>query len=281
MKVNLRRMQRADVPRALELSTLANWNQTEADWRRYMHLEAEGCFVAEADGTVCGTVTSIDYERRFAWIGMVVVHPDQRGQGIGTALVLRAIEYLRSIGTETIKLDATPQGKPIYEKLAFKEESVGQRWAGTASGSGEHLERASRADMADIIALDTAAFGAERRRVIERLFEENPARTEIVRNPKGQLLGYASTRPGRKAWYFGPCVTRDSDTGFRLFTSAMGRLVGQPMYVDIVTSSAEVRRRLADYGFTHQRSLTRMYLGPNTAVGKPEWTFAVAGFEKG
>lgn len=270
-----------DVPHALKLSTQANWNQMEADWQRYIALEPDGCFVAEVDGNVCGTVTSIDYERRFAWIGMLLVDPNYRGRGMGTALVRHAIAYLKSIGTRTIKLDATPAGKPIYDKLGFEEELVGERWAGSALASDGRLPRASRTDMKDILALDTEAFGADRSRVIERLFSEFPEDVEIVRDAQGRLLGYAATRPGRRAWYFGPCVARDRETAFRLFESAMARLAGEPLYIDIITASRRVRQRLAEYGFTRTRTLTRMYLGTENIAPDAELTLAVAGFEKG
>src|SRR5882672_9524967 len=117
--MSLRIMTMADIPAGMRLKDLARWNQTPADWARFLRSSPEGCFVAECDGHVCGTATTIVYEDRFAWIGMVLVDPLYRGRGIGTALLEGAIQYLDERGVPTLKLDATPQGKPLYEKLGF------------------------------------------------------------------------------------------------------------------------------------------------------------------
>ncbi|MCB1202766.1 MAG: GNAT family N-acetyltransferase, partial [Verrucomicrobiae bacterium] len=55
-----------------------------------------------------GTATTTSYASDLAWIGMVLVHPDFRRQGIGTALLERAIRHLREERRVTcVRLDAT------------------------------------------------------------------------------------------------------------------------------------------------------------------------------
>ena len=115
--MRLRVMTSADIPAGMRLKELAGWNQTAADWRRFLARSPEGCFVAEVGAQVCGTVTTVAFEGRFAWIGMVLVDPEYRGRGFGTALLERAIHYLDELDLSAVKLDATPQGKPLYEKL--------------------------------------------------------------------------------------------------------------------------------------------------------------------
>jgi hypothetical protein len=44
-----------DVPRGMELKNQDGWNQSPADWHRLLHLQPEGCFVAEWDGSVVAT----------------------------------------------------------------------------------------------------------------------------------------------------------------------------------------------------------------------------------
>ncbi len=48
--LRVRPMSAADVPLGLRLRGQAGWNQTEADWRRFLGLQPDGCFVAELDG---------------------------------------------------------------------------------------------------------------------------------------------------------------------------------------------------------------------------------------
>lgn len=126
--MEMRRMTRADIPGGMRLKDLAGWNQTSADWARFLEAGEEGCFAVELDGAVRGTAATIDYQGRFAWVGMVLVDPEYRGRGIGTKLLERCVEYLDAIRIPCIKLDATPLGKPIYEKLGFVTEYEIERW---------------------------------------------------------------------------------------------------------------------------------------------------------
>ncbi len=128
MSSRLRQMTARDLPAGMRLKEIAGWNQTRGDWERFLLASPQGCFVAEADGEVVGTAATISYEGRFAWIGMVLVDPARRGQGIGTKLLEKAIEYLDGCGIPSMKLDATPQGKPLYEKLGFVTEYEIERW---------------------------------------------------------------------------------------------------------------------------------------------------------
>src|SRR5947208_12550472 len=129
MSAHLRLMTEADIPAGMRLKELAGWNQTPSDWERFLRASPAGCFVAELDGRVCGTATTIVYEGRFAWIGMVLVDPEYRSRGIGTRLLGQAIEHLDAARVPTLKLDATPQGRPIYAKLGFVSEYEVERWA--------------------------------------------------------------------------------------------------------------------------------------------------------
>src|SRR3954467_8790642 len=131
--IAFRPLMKADIPRAHELRRLANWNQSQQDWAGYLEFEPKGCFAAEVDGLVVGTATTITYGKSFGWIGMVLVDPDYRRGGVGTALLLRAIEFLKSRGVESIKLDATPMGRPVYLPLGFRDEYELARYEGIAA----------------------------------------------------------------------------------------------------------------------------------------------------
>ena len=121
-ELSLRVMGKDDVPAVEELRRLAEWNQTPEDWRRLLELEPEGCFLAELESELAGTVTTTAYGQAIAWLGMMLVHPKHRRQGIATRLMGQAIEYLRGRGVRCIRLDATPAGYPVYERLGFVPE---------------------------------------------------------------------------------------------------------------------------------------------------------------
>ena len=81
-------MTAADLP--LGLCRAAGWNQIEADWRRFLDLQLDGCFVAELDGASVGTTTTCVFGR-VAWVAMALVAEAVRGRGVGAALLGAAL----------------------------------------------------------------------------------------------------------------------------------------------------------------------------------------------
>ncbi|MCX6903902.1 MAG: GNAT family N-acetyltransferase [Verrucomicrobia bacterium] len=130
----MRLLTSADLAFADSVRALAGWNQTPADWQRFLAHEPEGCFLAEWDGVPAGTATTTTYGLDLAWIGMVLVHPDYRRRGLGKALLERCLGSLRERGIRCVKLDATPLGKTVYDNLGFKDEWGLTRWANPSYG---------------------------------------------------------------------------------------------------------------------------------------------------
>ena len=99
--VTIRLMTEDDLRAADRLRDVAGWNQRLSDWSRLLRYQPDGCFVAVANEQVAGTVTTTCYrdtpgEPSLAWIGMMLVHPGFRRQGIGTQLMNRALEFLEA-----------------------------------------------------------------------------------------------------------------------------------------------------------------------------------------
>jgi GNAT superfamily N-acetyltransferase len=276
-------MKKTDIPGGLRLNTVAGWNQTEADWNRFLDGSLEGCFVMEDGEKVVGTAATLSYENRFAWISMVLVDPTYRNRGIGTKLLQRAVEYLDGTGIPTLKLDATPLGKPLYEKLGFVTEYEIERWV---------LKRANSSDLAanvkshrivqllEIFQLDREVFGADRSQLLCSFDERASDLTLAVRSGE-HLQGYAFGRHGLFADHLGPWIGRDGDSAESLLEAWLRRSSRETIIVDACRSSSAAGQILHNHGFSVTRSLTRMYRGANAFPGKTDLLFAIVGPEFG
>ena len=278
--IKIRLMRKNDRPFLDNMVTTVGWNQIEKDWDRYIDMEPRGCFVAEFNGLPVGTATTISYEDRIGWIGMVIVSPIARGRGIGTALLKRCIDYL-SPTVQTIKLDATPLGEPVYRKLGFEKECNIVRMEATAKPANETiLPCISNRNKSKIIAFDKMSFGASREKVLVRLINEYPDYSAFIEKD-GQILGYALANKGRRQWHIGPVVVNSISHLNILLSSIMTKLVFKNVYMDVPVFSDERFCILKNFGFKDVRSYTRMYLGENPNSGKLDKIFATARAEKG
>jgi len=104
----------------MELSRSAGWNQTMEDWEMLLRLDPQSCFAIEVDDRIVATTTLLCYGEKLAWIGMVLTRPEYRRMGFAQRLVETAMQRAAALKIESVKLDATPEGQPLYEKLGFK-----------------------------------------------------------------------------------------------------------------------------------------------------------------
>ena len=211
MQIEVRLLHEADIPAALRLKELARWNQTESDWRRLLRLEPSGCFCATIAGNVVATITTTTYGRELAWIGMVLVDPEFRRLGIATKLMRLALDHLIEAGVPTVKLDATPDGRPVYENLGFKEESLIERWEGIAGKQPVGCSTLDISARQEALALDARAFGADRSKLIEMLVEDSYVTPVVAMETDRRLTGHALARRGTAAAYLGPLVATVAD----------------------------------------------------------------------
>jgi GNAT superfamily N-acetyltransferase len=277
--IRVRPMTAADLPLGLALCRAAGWNQTAADWRRFLDRQPDGCFVAECDGIPAGTTTTSVFGP-VAWVAMVLVEDSLRGRGIGTALVSHALEFLEGRGVSSVRLDATPLGRSVYERLGFVEQFRLARYEGLLPPAPHvaGIEEAPPGRWPALTALDEAATGTDRRRVLLRLFAENPGSVRLVGHgdhPEGFLVA----RPGARAVHLGPCIARE-EAGPLLLADAWHRYGGRRVYLDVPVPNEAATRLAEAHGLTVQRHLTRMCRG-TPLCERLEWLWASSGPEKG
>jgi len=279
--IEVRLLVAADIPAAMRLKEAAAWNQTEADWRRLLSLEPNGCFGAVRDSQLVGTTTTTIYGE-LAWIGMVLVEPQQRRQGIAAQLVNVALEYL-SGKVETVKLDATALGQPVYEKLGFEVESEVERWSGSATSALTEVEGQPVLDQAavrELLELDRTAFAADRSHLIAQLLTEACVAPVLLRAADGALTGYALARDGSKKTYVGPVVAKDRQVIGTLLDQMFAQLAGREIYIDVNKECVADTRMLSERGFVKERDLVRMVKGRAGRKTSP-LVVAIAGPEVG
>jgi GNAT superfamily N-acetyltransferase len=279
-RVELGPLVREDLEAALALSTAEGWNQLAADWRRLLALEPAGCFAARDGARLIGTVTTTTYGGAVAWIGMMIVQPDFRRRGVGAALMRAALDYARGLGVATLKLDATPAGRPLYEALGFTPDTELERWQGVVSGDAGAAP-VDRAAADTILALDAAAFGLERPRVIESLIAASATEPWVAESDRGGPEGFGLARPGRLTPYIGPIIATNSGTALRLLETMLARFAGREVCLDLHRSGWLARETLAERGLTMRRGLLRMRYGAPHAAGTARAICASAGPEFG
>ena len=100
-------------------------------WRKRRQIEHDintnptGIFVAEIDGTAAGYITThIDHDTKIGTIPNLAVLPALQKQGIGRALIDRALAYFREQGMELARIEtlaSNAAGQQLYPSFGFVE----------------------------------------------------------------------------------------------------------------------------------------------------------------
>jgi predicted N-acetyltransferase YhbS len=277
----IRPMHRTDVAACLGLSRQAGWNQIEADWLRSLDLGGPGNFVAERRSEVVGSVTTCRFGL-IGWVGMLLVERSLRGEGIGRNLLNRAIAHLEQIGARSIRLDATPLGRPLYESLGFRVDFELARFAGMLATPrlGGTAEGDLPGDTAAIVEFDREVTRTERGPLIARLLRDAPGSCRVFRSAAGELGGYVLWREGANAAQIGPCAG-DAEAGRILLDAAAFALAGRPVFIDLAADHKPSVNWAESAGLRPARPFWRMTRGEPIIIEDVTRLWASSGPEMG
>ena len=255
----VRRLRPDDLRHCVRLSVDRGWLPEKAKWS--LLLEVSEVFGIDApdggdvdgtdggDGALAGAVVLTRYGADLASVGMMLVAARYGRQGLGRALMEH---LLAEAGDATVTLFATDLGKPLYDKLGFRTIRRSAAFTGPFSAdpadpadpprrspippsppspppptdnSKMRTRPAAAADMASIIDVDKAAFGADRSRLLRRL----PAfagQLLVLETDRG-VAGFAAAWQNHTSTVIGPVVAPDGAAARRLIGDLAAGIRGQ------------------------------------------------------
>lgn len=260
-----RKMAWSDIPPGLSLCRSAGWNQLHRDWEIFLSQERNGNTVCVDDeGKVIGTVATIRYSNRLAWIGMVLVDPAHRRKGMGLRLLEHALDIVKDL--DSIKLDATPAGREVYVKLGFIDE-YGLSRMSVSSINTQYLATSAAVpltseDLEAVGQLDQRVFGADRMALLRWMLDGAPELAFKITSADG-LVGYCFGRPGYNYTHIGPVVATSAEVAKDLASAALRNCGDKPVIFDVPHGDEAWQEWLKSVGFTELRPFIRMYKGSN------------------
>jgi GNAT superfamily N-acetyltransferase len=219
------------IPGAVALSQAAGWPHRAEDWALTLS-QSSGVVAVEGEKLV-GTALVSDFGP-VATLSMIIVDAPLRGRGLGRKL-MDAI--LARAGDSELRLIATSDGLPLYEKLGFVRTGDVIQCQGLAQPVAATPAQGADADFpVDMAGMDTAASGMSRADLLARVAGSGRV--------FGSSDGFALLRDFGRGRVLGPIVANSLDGAKSLLAQAASAQAGQFLRID--TPSAE----LADYAQT-------------------------------
>jgi GNAT superfamily N-acetyltransferase len=184
--------------------------------------------------TIIAAAAAITYGTH-GFVGNVMVRSEARRSGLGRSVMQAALDWLRDRGTAVVELDATPEGRPLYERLGFAgtqtdwviHSPVGDRERFKLKQlSAQVALREVEADcVTEIAHLDGQTFGGDRIELLRRVLCGGGSRLYTARDASEALVGFLMARPlegEESAVRLGPWVATSPAVAASLLLHAVG-----------------------------------------------------------
>ncbi len=282
MSIEIRLLKESEVSEAdgVLRSAFARTLSFEPVLRLHLEIEPDGFWVATDHGKILGTVGCVNYGQ-CAYIGMMSVDPSAQSRGLGRRLMNHLLNWLALRGDPVALLDATDRGALLYKQLGFVDDStayVYERASSAPLSAARHLHSlAGDNDLAAIIRFDAPLFGADRTKLLERVWTKNRQRCLIARNSSGKLDGYLFAGEP----ILGPWAAVNVNVALELLTAATQLPFKHAPVVLVPRSNHLALELLERCGFVQRRTLRHMRRGGSSPPGQPLRLFGQSSFAHG
>jgi GNAT superfamily N-acetyltransferase len=274
---HIRPMAPDDVALAVDWAAQEGWNPGLADAACFAAVDPAGFLVGEHQGKPAATISVVNYDDAFAFLGFYIVRPDLRGRGFGLRLWQAGIAHA---GARTIGLDGVVAQQGNYRKSGFALAHNNVRYGGVPAGVGPGAATVSLAEVPfGLVARDdTRVFPADRAAFL-RTWIDAPGHVGRALVRDGELAAWGVIRPCRRGRKIGPLVASSRAAAEAILAALIGDDVGE-VFLDVPQVNGEAVALARAAGLAPVFATARMYAGPIRPVAV-ERIFGVTTFELG
>jgi predicted N-acetyltransferase YhbS len=266
MDLTIRTLRSDEIPLVIEWAAREGWNPGLHDATCFHAADGEGFLVAEHRGEAVGCISAVSYGGRFGFIGLYIVAPAWRGQGVGLHLWKAGMDRLAG---QVVGLDGVPAQQDNYRRSGFELAWNNARFAGTARPT----DPAMFAQVAPLGTIDFATLCADDRRVFPapreaflRSWISVPDATGFACTTQGRLAGWGLIRRCREGHKIGPLVADDAQVATTLFETLRASVpAGDAVFLDVPLPNTDAVALAKAQGMRTVFETARMYAGPAPA----------------
>jgi GNAT superfamily N-acetyltransferase len=275
----IRIMRAGDIALAVEWAAAEGWNPGASDAACFATVDPDGFFIGEIDGEPVATVSCVNYDETFAFLGFYIVCAEARGRGYGLKIWNAAIAHA---GARIIGLDGVVAQQDNYKKSGFKLACANVRYGGVVAAMD-----APRADLAPLGEIPPAMLEADDANVFPapraaflRAWRDAPGHVSRALLRDGRLAGWGVIRPCRRGFKIGPLVADDRAGAETVLAALVAATGGGEIFLDVPAVNPAAVALAQDLGMAPSFETARMYTGAIRPL-RLERVFGVTTFELG
>lgn len=277
--LQIRNLRPEEISLAIDWAAAEGWNPGLSDAACFAAPDAQGFFVGEIDGEPVATVSCVNYDDHFAFLGFYIVRAGLRGSGHGLRIWNAAIAHA---GARVIGLDGVVAQQDNYKKSGFQLAYANIRYGGIVAAPPK--------PPTDVVALDTIPFALvkaddatvfpARRSAFLRAWINTSGHVGRALVRDGKLAGWGVIRPCRTGRKIGPLVADDHAAAEAILQALLASTGSGEIFLDIPAVNREAVALTESFGLKPVFETARMYTGAIPQL-RLDRVFGVTSFELG
>ncbi|WP_431203720.1 GNAT family N-acetyltransferase [Bradyrhizobium betae] len=277
--LQIRNLRPEEIALAVDWAAAEGWNPGHSDAACFAIPDATGFFVGEIDGEPVATVSCVNYDDRFAFLGFYIVRSGLRGAGHGLRIWNAAIAHA---GARVIGLDGVVAQQDNYRRSGFQFAYANIRYGGTLTASAK--------PPADLVALDTIPFALVEaddctvfpapRSAFLRAWITTSGHVGRALMRDGRPAAWGVIRPCRSGHKIGPLVADDRASAEAVVQALLTSTGGGEVFLDVPAVNHGAIALAEALGLKPVFETARMYTGPIAPL-RIDRVFGVTSFELG
>jgi GNAT superfamily N-acetyltransferase len=268
-----------DIALAVDWAAAEGWNPGLSDAACFGVVDPAGFFIGEIDGESVATVSCVNYDDRFSFLGFYIARPELRGRGYGLQIWKAAIAHA---GSRVIGLDGVVAQQDNYKKSGFKLAYANVRYGGTLASDG--APRAGVVPLGEIppamLEADDATVFPAARSAFWRAWIGTAGHVGRALLRDSKLAGWGVIRPCRKGFKVGPLVADDRADAEAVLSALLMDIGGGDVFLDVPAINPDAVALVKGFGLTPAFETARMYTGAIPSL-RLDRVFGVTSFELG
>ena len=278
--MEIRALSLDEVRTVIDWAADEDWNPGLHDAQSFFSADPQGFLGAFIDDQLVGSISAVCYGDDYAFLGLYLVKPELRGQGIGSQLWAHAMQRVEG---RTVGLDGVVDMQSSYASSGFALAYRNIRFGGQVSDVqplADAMVAIGRDDLHRIQSLDRATFGADRSAFLADWLSQ-PEGHSWAYVEDGQIRGFGTVRACREGFKVGPLVADSALVAAEVF-NALAKSVGDggPIYLDVPEPNVAALDLARAVGLSPVFETARMYAKGNPDLDIP-LIFGVTSFELG
>jgi GNAT superfamily N-acetyltransferase len=262
LPLHILRMSRAELALALDWAAREGWNPGRQDADIFHPIDVRGHFMAWMGEEPAGSISGLRYSVSYGFIGLYIVQPHLRGQGLGRAVWNAALDHLKGC---VVGLDGVVEQQSRYRRSGFDPAWHNRRYQATGRAPQPRDPRIVKLSAIPFEALAAydRAFHPEPRPVFLQAWIQQRHGMALGWWQDGRLKGYGVVRACVHGHKIGPLCADTPAIADALLDALLGCvMLREPVYLDLPEPNREATSLAERHGMVPGFPTARMYRGP-------------------